>query len=36
MENLRVEWAFDKPHPTRGFFSRQRSRAATNVMTEYI
>ena len=35
-ENLRWEWAFDKPHPIRRFSFVQAGTPATNVLAEYI
>ena len=34
-ENLRVEWALDKPHPTRRFSYVNDRLAATNVLAGY-
>ena len=34
-EALREEWVLDKPHPNRGFSSRQDTNTATNILTGY-
>ena len=34
-ENLRFVWALDKPHPNRGFSSRQDPNTVTNVLAGY-